>query len=239
MSRRVFGSTAELSKCLAGYIVERSVASIDDHGFFSLALSGGSLPSILGSAVDQLKEQQTDKWRIFFADERCVPLDNDDSNYKAVNDAFLSKLNIPEKNVFTIDPEQVGDSDKAARSYEQVLHAQLGSPASLDLVLLGMGPDGHTCSLFPGHALLDEKERLVASLDDSPKPPPSRITLTYKALATAKSIAFVCTGGGKADTIKSIFSRSEEEHESLPAARVKAKDELVWFLDAPAASKLD
>lgn len=148
------------------------------------------------------------------------------------------QLSVPADNVFTIEPSLMENSDAAAEAYEAVLKAQLGADApSLDLVLLGMGPDGHTCSLFPGHALLEEHEKLVAGISDSPKPPPCRITLTYKALSLTKEAAFVCAGEGKADILHSIFHPKEDEA-LLPAARVKAKNEVTWFLDKAAAAKL-
>ena len=101
-------------------------------------------------------------------------------------------MHIPEGNVYTISP---GLSAKdAAADYEHRLLSALGPKPSIDLVLLGMGPDGHTCSLFPGHALLQERERWVAWLEDSPKPPPARITLTLRAIREAANVAFACVG---------------------------------------------
>ena len=151
------------------------------------------------------------------------------------------QLNVPEENVFAIDKSLIEDPDAAAIAYEAVLRRELGGENTvprLDLVLLGMGPDGHTCSLFPGHVLLDEQEKLVAGIRDSPKPPPSRITLTYKALEAAGEAAFVCAGEGKADTLRDIF-HPKEGQASLPAARVKTQQGVTWFMDKPAAAKLD
>ncbi|EGD77518.1 6-phosphogluconolactonase [Salpingoeca rosetta] len=238
--RKVFESKAELADALAVYVAAKSEASIADHGYFSVAFSGGSLPKLLASGVDKIKTDTT-KWKVFFADERCVALDHDDSNFKAVQNDCLSKLNVGAENVFAIDPALIGDSDAAAEAYQKVLTEQLGGSdgetPSIDLVLLGMGPDGHTCSLFPGHTLLDERERLVAGIKDSPKPPPSRITLTYKALEASKDVAFVCAGEGKADTLRAIFHPQEGEP-LLPAARVQAKNSVTWFMDKPAAAKI-
>lgn len=143
-----------------------------------------------------------DKWIVFFSDERVVPLDHADSNYKAVHDVLLAHVRrlraadlqvpIPRENVIAIAPGL--ESRAAATAYEHELLRVLGAAPQLDLVLLGMGPDGHTCSLFPGHALLSETTAWVASLDDSPKPPPSRITLTMRALTAARNVAFACLG---------------------------------------------
>ena len=121
--------------------------------------------------------------------------------------------------------------DKAAEAYEEGLRALLGESGKIDVALLGMGPDGHTCSLFPGHALLEKKDTLVASLADSPKPPPERITLTYAALNEhTAAAAIVCAGEGKAVMLEEIRNGAD-----YPVARVANK---VWFLDQAAAAKL-
>ena len=136
------------------------------------------------------------------------------------------------------------DVESAAVDYEDKLKSLMmmdrkehqHEPPRIDLLLLGMGPDGHTCSLFPGHDLLNEKEKLVAAIKDSPKPPPERITLTLPVLNNAKAVAFVSTGEGKKEMIKNIL---KDQNESFPATRVNPKDgELFWIIDKPAASML-
>ena len=126
------------------------------------------------------------------------------------------------------------DPDAAAKDYAEKLF-RLGKK-SLDLLLLGMGPDGHTCSLFPGHPLLNETKLTVVPITDSPKPPAQRITLTYPVLNAAKAVAFVCTGEGKREVVKAIL----EDGADYPAARVRpeGENELYWILDQPAASLL-
>jgi 6-phosphogluconolactonase len=171
---------------------------------------------------------------VYFADERVVPLDHADSNYKAVMETCLNQLGVPAAKVHAIDPSL--SPEAAAVAYEKMLVEEMGPEPAFDLVLLGMGPDGHTCSLFPGHPLLHEESRLVASITDSPKPPPGRITLTYKALRLAKAAAFVTAGDAKAAMLASIVHDPKCD---LPSARVTTQDgKPLWFVDRGAASLL-
>ena len=132
--------------------------------------------------------------------------------------------------------------EDAAKDYTSKLRKQFGDDSlpSFDLLLLGMGPDGHTCSLFPGHPGLSETEALVIPISDSPKPPPCRITLTFPVLNSARCVAVVSTGASKADAVKACLEPAPGEL-PLPAGRVqpKAPGELYWFMDDGAASKLD
>ena len=129
--------------------------------------------------------------------------------------------------------------EKIAEDYEKTIRDKLifnketGVP-SFDLLLLGMGPDGHTASLFPGHKLLSVTDRLIAYINDSPKPPPQRITMTYPLINNARHSVFAVCGKGKADIIRKIFS----EDEDLPAGRVKALEKVHWLLDENSASEL-
>ena len=189
------------------------------------------------------------KWRVFFADERYVEKDHPTSNFKACKDAFLSKVPIPEENIFPLDHSV--PLDESARLYEKSLLSlcnefpdkmKNGLPV-FDLVLLGMGPDGHTCSLFPGHKLLREKKRVIAPIFDSPKAPPERFTLTYPVLNNAKNVFFLAAGGSKKEAITQVIVSERKLEElgdgALPAARVRPVDEsLVWFIDSAAASTL-
>ena len=183
------------------------------------------------------RQQETDwsKWHVFFADERCVPLDHADSNYGAAKKVLLDKLPIPSEQIVTVNPDL--SPSEAAVVYQERLGAVTGgdgeAPPVLDCVLLGMGPDGHTCSLFPGHSLLDEDKKWVASIEDSPKPPPSRITLTMPVLQAARKICFVSTGEGKADMLKRIMDGDQ----AIPCAVVQP-GRAEWYVDTAAASKL-
>lgn len=151
--------------------------AIAERGQFVVALSGGSLPSNLISLV-QDASVEFDKWHVFFVDERYVALNHSDSNFLACSAALAR---VPANQVHPIDPSL--PLDDCAAAYEKQFKSKL------DLVLLGMGEDGHTASLFPGHALLREESRLIAPITDSPKPPPSRVTMTFPMIASARQVS--------------------------------------------------
>uniref|UniRef100_A0A2K6K7R6 6-phosphogluconolactonase n=1 Tax=Rhinopithecus bieti TaxID=61621 RepID=A0A2K6K7R6_RHIBE len=150
---------------------------------------------------------------------------------------LLSRLPIPESQVITINPEL--PVEEAAEDYAKKLRQafQGDSIPVFDLLILGVGPDGHTCSLFPDHPLLQEREKIVAPISDSPKPPPQRVTLTLPVLNAARTVIFVATGEGKAAVLKRILEDQEEN--PVPAALVQPHTgKLCWFLDEAAARLL-
>eukprot|EP00002_Diphylleia_rotans_P000727 TRINITY_DN1037_c0_g4_i1.p1 TRINITY_DN1037_c0_g4~~TRINITY_DN1037_c0_g4_i1.p1 ORF type:complete len:240 (+),score=60.40 TRINITY_DN1037_c0_g4_i1:50-769(+) len=236
MSKRVFPTLGALCESLGEYILRIARESVDKHHEFRVAVSGGSLPSQLKQALvdnaEIFKNMPWSQWKVYLVDERVVPLDHADSNYKAFVDTVAKAANIPESNLFPIRPE-LSPADAAA-DYLQQLEKTFGPQLPrFDLILLGMGPDGHTASLFPDHPLLLETA-WVASIADSPKPPPQRITLTLPVLNNASYTAFVTTGKSKQDAIVSVLEKKQ-----LPASLVQPTDgELVWFLDQDAAGLL-
>lgn len=157
-------------------------------------------------------------------------------------DVLFSKVIIPPENIHHIDPSLLDDLEDLADSYEKQLILEFASKDSarfpgFDLILLGIGPDGHTASLFPGHQLLAEEDRWVAYLDDSPKPPPKRITLTYPVINHANKVAFVAIGESKQDMLAEIMD--DPAKNSLPASRVQlAHGQLYWFVDDAASAKV-
>lgn len=180
--------------------------------------------------------------QVFYADERCVPLDHEDSNHRLATEEFFRHTTIPSENIHTIDTSLLNDLEELSDAYEKELIREFAQKDSarfpiFDLILLGVGPDGHTASLFPGHELLSEEDRWVAWIDDSPKPPPKRITLTYPVINHAARVAFVMIGDSKAHVLQSVLDRPEE---GLPAARVRpvSPGHLYWFLDDAASSKI-
>lgn len=186
---------------------------------------------------------------VFYADERVVPLDSPDSNHKLCTDVLFSKVPIPVSNIHAIDyPKDPSkstvelDLEEICDTYEKKLIAEFAQKAAarfpvFDLLLLGIGPDGHTCSLFPGHELLTEEDRWVAPIEDSPKPPPKRITLTFPVINHAARAVFVATGEGKVDVLSTILDKPEV---GLPASRVRPAfpGQVWWFVDDAASAKV-
>lgn len=179
---------------------------------------------------------------VYYADERVVPLDNEDSNHKLCTDVLFSKVEIPTENIHPIDATLLGDLKELADSYEKQLVSEFAGGDAVrfpvfDLILLGLGPDGHTASLFPNHELLAVEDRWVAYLEDSPKPPPKRITMTYSVINHASKVAFVATGESKDDILAEIMD--DPATHSLPASRVKLTNgQLFWFVDDAASAKV-
>jgi len=231
-----FSSVEDLSDAVGRRVLELVES---DKDIFSIALSGGSLPTLLANGLLKYKNFiDFSKWHIFFADERYVDHSHPDSNFKACKGAFLDS--VPEAHIYAIDMSV--PLDECAKRYQEqlidVLGGSLDEPPVFDLVMLGMGPDGHTASLFPGHPLLKETSRWVAPISDSPKPPPERITLTYPVINAAKNVIFIATGTSKVDVLPRVIIPSDQVNEqSLPAARVRPVN-LEWYIDEEAGAKL-
>ncbi|KAG6897327.1 hypothetical protein C0992_002385 [Termitomyces sp. T32_za158] len=232
---------------LAAFIVKAQKDSLDKKGRFTVALSGGSLPKMLAGLIDN-PALKWDKWydslrpQVFYVDERVVPLDHPDSNYLASFTHLFSKVPIPRQNIHTIDTTLLDDLEELSDAYEKELIREFAQKDSarfpiFDLILLGMGPDGHTASLFPGHELLAEEDRWVAYIEDSPKPPPKRITFTYPVINHASRVVFVATGKEKVDTLTQVLDHPET---GLPSARVRPAypGHLYWFVDDAASAKV-
>jgi 6-phosphogluconolactonase len=180
--------------------------------------------------------------QVFWGDERYLPADDGERNDKQARDALLDHIDIPARNVHPMpagDGEFGDDLDAAALAYEQVLaaNAEPGEPAPVfDVHLLGMGPEGHVNSMFPDSAAVRERTRLVVGVDDSPKPPPRRITLTLPAIQRSRQVWLLVSGVEKADAVAAAIGGSDPV--SLPAAGALGREDTVWFLDTAAAAKL-
>ncbi|KAG0231833.1 6-phosphogluconolactonase [Mortierella sp. GBAus27b] len=235
-----FPDAQALSTGLDEYVAKLSAEAIKHHDKFTVALSGGSLPKQLSAVLRHNTSVDFSKWIVYFADERCVPLDHEDSNYLLAKNELFNHVNIPEENIHPIDASL--SPEDAAEDYISQLAKTFATRDSVrypvfDLILLGVGPDGHTCSLFPGHELLNETSVWCAAITDSPKPPPERITLTFPVLNHAHHVAFVAAGAGKQDILQKILDPASQE--DLPARSVKpSTGSLTWFVDDAAAGKI-
>eukprot|EP01118_Nematostelium_gracile_P007945 TRINITY_DN2605_c0_g1_i1.p1 TRINITY_DN2605_c0_g1~~TRINITY_DN2605_c0_g1_i1.p1 ORF type:complete len:258 (+),score=75.20 TRINITY_DN2605_c0_g1_i1:47-775(+) len=222
---------SDISKNLAEMVAKISKESIEKNGTFTVALSGGSLPALLAPDLVNgplSKEIDWSKWQVFFSDERHLPTSNDENNYNLCNKHIFSKVPIPESQIYIANTSL--SLEKCAEDYENKLKEVFGGLPEFDLLLNGMGPDGHTCSLFPGHRLLDEKHKWVDYINDSPKPPPERITFTYTVLNNARNVIFVVSGASKKEILAQVFQKGSK----LPSSLVKPKGNLYWLIDKAA-----
>lgn len=189
----------------------------------SLAVSGGKTSIALFQALAKLPAPWAEV-RLYFVDERCVGPDHPDSNFRLAREHLIEPLGLPAERVFRMEGERE-DREQAARDYAAKL------PAVLDVCVIGLGEDGHTASLFPGHPLLAAEAALrVATLADSPKPPPRRLTLTLPTLHAARALFGVAAGAGKRAAVRQLIAG-----EDIPAGRL---DRTQWFLDRVAAGDL-
>jgi 6-phosphogluconolactonase len=212
--------------------------AIKQRGFFTVALSGGSTPVKLYKELSGT-DLKWDKTHIFIVDERFVPFDHSDSNYRMINETLLSNINIPEQNIHPV-PTGKGSSDESARSYEGDLlsffNLSYGGIPIFDLVLLGLGDDGHTASLFPGASALTEKDHLAVSATPLDKSMHERITITFPVINNARNIYFMVTGSSKASVVLDVLGNQDSK---LPAALVKPeKGDLCFLLDKSAGALL-
>ena len=237
---RILNSLADLSQAAAAEFISLAVDAVRSKGRFCVALCGGSTPRGLYTLLGNQAQHSLlwEKIHFFWGDERHVPPDHPDSNYRMAFEALLSKVPIPAENIFRIHAEEK-DTDTAAKKYEQTLttffHVQPGEFPRVDLMLLGMGPDGHTASLFPGTRALDEKNRLVVS-NWVDKLNTYRITMTLPVLNNSAYVLFLVSGRDKANVLRQVLERQTEE---LPASLVHPTNgRLLWIVDREAGSAL-
>ena len=237
----IFEDSAEVARVATRRFVELAREAIDARGRFSVALAGGSTPKVIYEllASDEFRDQVD--WasvHIFFGDERSVPPDHHDSNYRMASEALLTRVPIPPDNVHRMVGE--GDAVANARLYEDELREFFnGAPwPEFDLIMLGMGDDGHTASLFPGSRALAEQQAWVVS-NWVEKFNTFRITLTAPAINHAAHVMFIVTGAGKADRLPEVLQGARDT-DRLPSQLIKPTHGMLeWFTDKAAAANLN
>lgn len=230
----VVDSPPALSEALAARFEAEARRALTARGFFSVALPGGSVgttffPRLAEAAIDWSRTE------FFWGDERAVPPSHPESNFGLARSLWLEPARVPASGIHRMEAE-AAEPEAEARAYADAMVRLLGAPPRLDLVLLGVGPDGHIYSLFPGHPLLREEGRYVAFVKDSPKPPPCRLTLTLPVLAAAELVVVAALGREKAEVVRDALERPES---ALPLALVTRRARRAFFLvDGEAASRL-
>jgi 6-phosphogluconolactonase len=225
----------ELARAAAETFVEEAANSIREKGSFAVALAGGSTPKALYELL-ATEYRDTLDWKnvhAFFGDERTVPPDHEDSNYRMAYEALLSR--VPVGSVHRMRGEL--HPQEAAILYEKELETFFGGAPRFDLILLGIGEDGHTASLFPGTAALDVTDRFVVE-NPVEKLDTVRLTLTLPAINAAKGIIFLVAGEGKAGALKEILEGNANTHE-YPAKFVRPEGGATWMVDRAAAVRLN
>jgi 6-phosphogluconolactonase len=216
-----FDSAEQVAETTARRLLDAAEYAITERGRFQLVLAGGRTPL---AAYRLLVEQPADwaRWHIFFGDERCLPADDPERNSLAAREAWLDRVPIPPDNIHPI-PAELGAETAAARYAERIRDR-----LPFDLVLLGLGEDGHTASLFPGHPIQDAA--LVIPVYGAPKPPSERVSLTPLALGSSRAILILVTGRGKREALAHWRAGAD-----LPISRIVTSGRLEVLMDAEAA----
>lgn len=238
---RPFATADDVADAAVFLFVTLAAKAVAERGNFFCSLAGGTTPlncyRILAAPMVSSKVDWG-KVHVFWGDERCVPEGHPDRNDEAALDALLRHVPIPSKNIHRVaatEPDAAERYESDLRGVFSSLPLEESSVSSdiprFDLILLGMGPDGHTASLFPGHPAVEEKTRLVVRVDGAPKPPPSRVTFTLPLLNAARQVAFLVTGRDKNAALRRVLNGDP----ALPAARVAPRDGTLAFLADAAA----
>ncbi|WP_396907252.1 6-phosphogluconolactonase [Mycolicibacterium phlei] len=229
-----YADTAALVAAAGDRLVDAINDAVDSRGVARIVLTGGGGGiGLLRRVAEKQDRVDWSKVHLYWGDDRFVPEDDDERNYKQAREALLDHITIPAGNVHPMaasDGEFGEDIDAAAAAYQRVL------PDDFDVHLLGMGPEGHINSLFPHTAAVRETERLVVGVVDSPKPPPRRITLTLPAVRRSREVWLVVSGEGKAEAVAAALAGADAD--DWPAAGAVGSQATVWLLDEAAASRL-
>ncbi|MEP9383163.1 6-phosphogluconolactonase [Nocardioides sp. KR10-350] len=234
----VHQDAAELATSVAGELLNRiSDAQAAGH-VPHIGLTGGTIADAIHREVARLAAESGVDWgavEFWFGDERYVAADSPDRNAGQARAAFLDEVGVPDHRIHEMaSTADAGSVDEGAAAYAEEISAR-GS-GQFDVLMLGVGPDGHIASLFPGYPQLDVEDAIAVGVTDSPKPPPERISLTFPALNRSTSVWFLVSGEGKADAVAAALGGADVH--DTPAAGVSGSEETVWFLDRGSASKI-
>ena len=235
---RVYSAPGALCSAAAEDFFQLVIGTLAKSPTCNVSLSGGSTPKSLYALIaqraaedDALRDIEWRRVHFFFGDERCVPPTHADSNFRMVRETLLARGTFPESNIHRIKTELA--PDVAAQQYEDELRSYFGGVPAFDLSWLGMGPDGHTASLFPDTAAVSEKNKLAVP-NLVPKLDATRVTLTFPVFNAARKVQFLVTGGDKASMVRKVLVARED----FPSGAIRPAGGLEWLLDAAAAADL-
>ncbi|MBS1812694.1 MAG: 6-phosphogluconolactonase [Acidobacteria bacterium] len=237
----VVANAAELARTAADHFIKAAQRNIADHGRFTVALSGGSTPKAMFALLAESPHCEGVEWErifIFWSDERCVPPDHADSNYRMTKETLLSKVPLPSHNVFRIPGEK--EPAHGAKEYSEQLRQFFQTEAlpQFDLIFLGMGADGHTASLFPGTTALQAGTEVVAVENYVEKLQAYRITLTAATINQAQEVMFLVGGADKAATLKAVL-QGDFQPQIYPSQLIQpVLGQLIWVVDEAAHQEI-
>ncbi len=236
----VHESPADLATSVAGAFVGLLVVRQASGVIPQIALTGGTIAEAIHHEIARLAPDSDVDWSrvdFFWGDERFVAADSSERNAREARGAFLDAVGADPARVHEIpSADDVDSVEDAAAAYGDTVRA-VGA-GHFDLVMLGVGPDGHVASLFPGAAQLDVDDRIAVAVRDSPKPPPERVSLTFDALNRSDEVWFVVSGSDKAEPVGRALAVTPPDRHEVPAAGVRGEVETVWFLDRESASRV-
>ncbi|RZT17689.1 6-phosphogluconolactonase [Kribbella sp. VKM Ac-2569] len=224
----------DLAYAVASRFITRVVDAQSTGGVAQVVLTGGRVAAVVYRAVAESPARNQIDWQrveFWWGDERFLPDGDPDRNETQAREALLSHLDVDPARVHPMPADTGQGAEAAAAAYAEEL-AAAGSP-KFDVLMLGVGPDGHVASLFPGYPQLEVTDTAAVAVHDSPKPPPTRVSLTFPRLDRAREVWFVVSGEDKADAVARALSGDD-----VPAAHPKGQDRTLWLLDQAAASKL-
>jgi 6-phosphogluconolactonase len=249
---RILPNIVELVLQAAEAIATAAELAVQDRGVFNWAVAGGQTPRQLYQLLSQppwLEGFPWDKTHLYFGDERCVPFENEDSNYRMLKETLLDKVAIPADQVYRV-PVAMDPPESIAQRYEDMMRARFqGTPQNnlledgfpiFDLILLGLGNDGHTASIFPQNREVVEEKRkwAVAAFAPQGTPPGYRVTITLPVINAARHVMFLVAGEAKKEILPEILQPQKSGESTYPAGMIKPAGKLTWFLDQAAGSLL-
>lgn len=231
-----------LASEVAGALIGRLAESQESGHEPQIGLTGGTIADRIHREVAQhmtrperdVRHVDWSRVTVWFGDERFVTTNSPDRNVRQARDAFLDAVGATRVREVPAS-DAVADAESAAAAYEAAIKRD--GAGEFDILMLGLGPDGHVASLFPGHAALEVSDQIAVAVHDSPKPPPDRVSLTFSALNRARSLWFLVSGEDKAEAVARALADTGTVAET-PARGVVGREETIWFLDAAAASQL-